>query len=132
MRSIKTIYPFNSSSTSIQKTTDQEINYQQGRDAIAVRLAQSATALLVVICFLGLPIFWLQVMVRFSTVHLLNLQQQQMRKQNALNDKLCSVQENDNNKNSGSGIFEGTFGDFQNKENYQRYECDPWAQPMQL
>ncbi|KAL7071351.1 hypothetical protein ACQ4LE_009383 [Meloidogyne hapla] len=130
MRSVKTFYPFNSSSTSIEK---QRIFRQEGRDVFAaVRLAQTATALLVVVCFLGLPIFWLQIMVRFTTIHLLHLQNQQLRQQNYLTCRIQNRTDDNNNNSDGNIIFSATFEDNQSKGNVQKYECDPWGEIMQL
>jgi len=128
MRSVKTtIYPFNSSS-SIEK---QKNFRQEGRDEVfAVRLAQTATALLVIVCFLGLPIFWIQVMYRFSTIHLIHLQNQQLKQQNYLNGDSCrmKITLQENNRSDGNNIFQPLF----EEENEGRYECDPWAHTIQL
>uniref|UniRef100_A0A915PFM0 Uncharacterized protein n=1 Tax=Meloidogyne floridensis TaxID=298350 RepID=A0A915PFM0_9BILA len=128
MRSVKTtIYPFNSSS-SIEK---QKNFRQEGRDEVfAVRLAQTATALLVIVCFLGLPIFWIQVMYRFSTIHLIHLQNQQLKQQNYLSGDSCrmKITLQENNRSENNNIFQPIF----EEENEGRYECDPWAHTIQL
>ena len=47
----------------MSKTKENELNS-------AVWLAQRATALMVAICFFGLPMFWLNLMFRFAALQL--------------------------------------------------------------